>query len=187
MWNPYPNKTIFKDMSMKKFRAFLNRHPVAVTIVAVVVIALSTLSLVGCQEYVNDQGQTVTKLSDEATDTLDMAVELAPVVVDTLVGVSVAVPTVAGLLGILAGSITAFAGAYKKYRPQITAATDNATKAGETTKALVYGIEQFKETNGQDWDTLKVLLKDELLDKVGPEAFAVIQALIESYKEVDEV
>jgi hypothetical protein len=146
------------------------------------VMLIGVLGYSGCQTYQNEQGVTVTRLTDGATETLDMAAELAPVVTTTLVGVSTVFPPLAGLLGILAGSIGAFSAAYKKYRPQLTAEQDKARVYGDTTKAIVYAIEQFKTTNSVDWETLKDDLKYELADKVGPEGKAIIEALIYSYE-----
>ena len=166
---------------MKKF---LDKYTKLITVIAATIILAASIVLMapGCQSYVDDTGQTVTKLSDQTADVLDKASDLAPAVQTTLGIVGVAVPSLAALLGILAGTIGAFTAAYKKYRPQITAEHNKAVTYGNTTKALVFAIEEFKSTNSGDWDDLKSALMYELKDKVGPEYFAIIDALRESYK-----
>lgn len=170
---------------MKKFRKFINDHAGIVSVIAVVIILFSMFSIItslqGCVDYVNSTGQEVTRLSDETAAVLDKASELAPIAKDTLVGVGIAFPAVAGVLGIVGGAISAFFGAYKKYRPQITAEHNKAEVYGNTTKALVYAIEEFKATNSEDWETLKQALMFELKDKVGPEYLAIIDALRDAY------
>ena len=147
----------------------------------VLVMLFGTVMYSGCQTYMNEQDQVTTRLSDEATETLDRAVVLAPVVTDALVGVGLAFPGIAGTLGLVAGIIGGLAGAYKKYRPELTKEQEKAQIYSNTTKAIVYAIEQFKQSNGRNWSQLKGALKDELLEKVGPEALAVIEALIQAY------
>lgn len=170
---------------LKKFRELIDRHQIITTIVAGLFIigGLFTMATAvpGCIRYIDSQGQEVTRLSDETTDVLDKAAELAPVVQDTLIGVGIAIPAFAGLASLLVGIIGGVTGAYKKYRPQITAEHDSAVQAGNLTKALVYAIEQFKGSNTQDWEHLKGKLRKELTDKVGPEALAVIEALIQNF------
>ena len=100
---------------------------------------------------------------------------------DTLVGVSVAFPALAGVLGIVAGAIGAFTGAYKKYRPQITREHETVEMYGNMTKALVYAIEQFKGQDPASWEDLKSYIRTEFADKVGPEALAVIEAILKAY------
>ena len=165
---------------MKKFKNFVKTW--ATTGLILVGIALMMVGgITGCQKYIDAQGVTVTKLSDDATIVLDKASEIAPLVQDTLVGVGVAFPALLPVLGIVAGAIGAFTGAYKKYRPQLTKAQDTAILAGDTTKALVFALEQFKLTNSDDWNKLKVNIKDRLLDNVGPEALAIIETIVQSY------
>jgi hypothetical protein len=84
-------------------------------------------------------------------------------------------------LGLVAGAISAFTAAYKKFRPQLTAEQDKAKTASDVTKAIVYAIEEFKKNNGEGWTDLKMELKAELLEKVGPEALAIIEAVLQAY------
>ena len=170
---------------MKKFREFINKNRLVTATIASLIILLSSLfmasQLSGCQYYTDSAGQETVKLTDEATSVLDKASDLAPTVTDALIGVGVAVPALAGVLGIIAGAIGAFTGAYKKYRPQITREHNTAEMYGSLTKALVYAIEQYKLSNGQSWDDLKGKIRKEFADKVGPEALAIIEALLKAY------
>lgn len=170
---------------MKKFRAFINKHKGWTTLVAATIILFSAFSictsLSGCQYYTDGQGQEVVRLTDDTADVLDKAAELAPVVTDALIGVSVAVPALAGVLGIVGGAITAFFGAYKKYRPQITREQYKAELGSNMTKALVFAIEQYKISNGGSWDDLKEYIRKELSHRVGPEALAIVEAVLKSY------
>lgn len=176
---------------MKKFRKWLNtnaaKHPFIFGLIIGTIIMISSLSITaslqGCQSYTDSQGQEVVRLTDEAVDVLDKGAELAPVVSEALVGVSIAFPALAGLLGITAGAVSAFFGAYKKYRPQITKEQDKALQAGTMTRALVYAIEDFKKNDNENWDSLKQWLSAELGEMVGPEALAVIATLVEEYYE----
>lgn len=136
----------------------------------------------GCQTYLNEQGQQVTRLTDETVEVLDKAVELAPTVTEALVGVSIAFPALAAFLTVAAGIITGFAGAYKKYRPQLTKERAKAQVYADTVTAIVYAIQAFKEENREDWDILKLELKTQLMDKVGPEALAIIEAIVQAYQ-----
>ena len=137
---------------MKKFRAWISKHTGLTTLAATAIIMISmATSFQGCVRYIDTQGETVTKLSEETTDVLDKGAELAPVVTDTLIGVGIAIPGFAALAGVLAGAITAFFGAYKRYRPQIIEEHETAVMFGDMTKALVYAIERFKLSNGDDW------------------------------------
>lgn len=164
---------------MKKW---LKKHALTI-ILAVTVILTISFTVAGCVEYINDAGQKVTALNPEVADTLDKAAELAPVVQDTLLGVSVAFPALAGLFGIISGVVGAGAASYRKYRNGIFAEQDNTLVYANTTKAIVYAIEQFKGSNIEDWDNLKGNLKEELLDKVGPEALTIIETLIQEYRD----
>jgi hypothetical protein len=49
------------------------------------------------------------------------------------------------------------------------------------TEALVFAIEKYKESNTEDWEVLKLSIREQLADKVGPEALAVIEVLLQSY------
>jgi len=146
-------------------------------------VALLTLSLQGCETYKLEDGTKVTRLSDGATEVLDKGAELSPAVQTALGGASVAFPALAGIFGVIAGSLGAFTAAYKKYRPQITAERDRADQYGSVTRAVVYAIEQFKASKPSDWEVLKEKLRSEFRGTVGPEAFAVIEALIEEFRE----
>lgn len=160
----------------KKLKSFY----MALIIVAVMLVGVVSYS--GCHSYQNTQGQKVVRLSAEATETLDTASDLAPVVQDALTGVAIAFPAVAGVLGIVAGVVGGLSGAYKKYRPELTQVQEKADIYSNTVTAIVYAIERFKESNGSDWADLKAELKEELMDKVGPEALAVIAVLIQAYQ-----
>lgn len=170
---------------MKKFREFINKYSKTVGIIGIAIIvactAYITLSFTGCQYYTDSTGQDTVKLTDEVTGVLDKAVEIAPVVQDALVGASIAFPALAGVFGIVAGAVGAFSGAYKKYRPQITRERDKAVQAGNVTEALVYALERFKASNPNDWGKASGYLKEELLDKIGPEALTIIEAIVQSY------
>ena len=158
------------------------------TAVAVVLVTmLGLITYTGCQSSINEQGQQVTSLTPAAVETLDKAVEVAPVVRDSLIGVGVAFPALLPMLGALAGVIGGLAGAYKKFRPELTAETAKAKLYADTTTAIVYAIEKFKESNGQDWDELKADLKEELLGKVGPEALAIIEAIVQAYRKHETI
>jgi hypothetical protein len=140
------------------------------------------MTLQGCQYYTDGQGQEVVRLTDDVADALDKGAEVAPVVIDTLTGVAVAFPVAAPIIGILVGAITAFFGAYKKFKPQITREHTNVVQAENMTRALVFAIEKFKESNTEDWEILKLSIREQLADKVGPEALAVIDTLLDEYK-----
>ncbi len=153
-------------------------------LIAAIVLTLvfGTFTYTGCQSYMNEQGQQVTRLSDKSVEVLDKAVEVAPVLTDALVGVSIAFPALAAFLTATAGILAGLAGAYKKFRPELTAEKDRAEMYANTVKAIVYAIEEFKANNGTDWDALKYELRLQLMDKVGPEALAIIETIIQAYR-----
>jgi hypothetical protein len=146
-----------------------------------VVLLLGTVTYTGCVKYIDSQGQEVTRLSDDTVELLDKGSELAPVVRDSLTGVSIVFPALAGVLTIVGTAITAFFGAYKKFKPQLVAEHDKAVLYGSATRALVFAIEEFKESNDEEWEALKQFLLFELKDKVGVEYFAIIDALRDEY------
>jgi hypothetical protein len=148
----------------------------------VLVVLVGAFSYTGCTSYMNEQGQQVTRLSDKSIDVLDKAVEVSPTVTDALVGIGIAYPAILPLMGIIAGVIGGLAGAYKKYRPELTAEQNKSKMYADTVTAIVYAIEQFKQSNGKDWADLKEELKKELIGKVGPEALAIIEAIIQAYQ-----
>ncbi len=154
-----------------------------VTGLAVCMVAMGAfaLSVTGCQYYTDSQGNQTTKLTEDATKALDTASEMAPSVQGVVTAVGVAVPAIAGITSAIVAGIGAFFGAYKKYRPQITREQEKSTQAGNITKALVYAIETFKETDPASWDDFKGHIRAELADKVGPEAIAIMEALMYSY------
>jgi len=165
---------------MSKF--FKNYWVLIIYAIIITGLIATVVSVQGCETYKNAQGEKVTRLSEDTTDVLDKATELAPAVQTGLGGAAVAFPAAAGALGIIAGSIGAFTAAYKKYRPKLVAEEQRADQYANVTKAVVHAIEQFKGTNPTDWDALKDNLRKELLDKVGPEALAIIEAIIEEYR-----
>jgi hypothetical protein len=167
---------------MKKIREFIKEHWGVVSIIAMLVITISVFTLIGCQYYTDPQGIEQVKLTEDATTLLDKGAELAPIVRDTLIGVGGAFPVLGPILGIIAGAITALFGAYKKYRPQITREQTRAGNAESLTQALVFAIEQYKEGNSEDWEVLKLYLREQLADKVGPEALAVIETILNEYR-----
>jgi len=169
---------------MKKVFTFFKNWGIAIACVSIMAWAVLTICLIpGCTTYQNPDGSEYVSLSQPAVETLDKVYEIAPLVQQGVGGAGLVYPGFAGMAGIIAGAIGAFAAAYKRYRPQITEQQTKAETYGNTTKALVYAIEQFKGSNEQDWGTLKQALMFELKDKVGLEYFAVIDALIDSYNE----
>jgi len=156
-------------------------------LVVVLFMMFGAIAYTGCQSYLNDQGQQVTTLTPAATDALDKAADMSPVVIDALVGVGVAFPASMGILGVIAGVIGGLTKAYKKYRPQLTAEQNKAKMYSDVTKAIVYAIEEFKANNGENWEALKYELRLQLMDKVGPEALAIIEAIVEAYRRRDAV
>lgn len=160
---------------MKKFKELY------LVLTFVVLALIGTVMYTGCQSYMNEEGQQVTRLSDAATDKLDKAVQMAPAVSDVLLAVSIAYPALFPTIGIVLGIITGLAGAYRKFRPELTKEQAKTKTYSDTTKAIVYAIEQFKLTNSDDWGDLKAELKKQLLDKVGPESLAIIEAIVQAY------
>jgi len=170
---------------MKKIREFINKHETIISWLSVVLMTFSVIILicicVGCTEYVNGAGETVTRLSNDTAGVLDTGSEMAPVVQSGLAAATIAFPALAGLFGAVAGGIGIFFQTYKKYRPQLTEAQSKVDASENMTRALVEAIEEYKGENEEDWEGLKGYLKNKLLNVVGPEALAVIETLIEEY------
>jgi hypothetical protein len=145
------------------------------------ILLVGTVSYVGCVKYIDTQGREVVRLSDESVDVLDKGAELAPVVEQGLRVATVAFPALAGVFALLSTGLGAFFAAYKKYKPQLVAEHSKAVMYGNSTKALVFAIEEFKESNSEEWENLKQDLLFELKDKVGTEYFAIIDALRDEY------
>lgn len=151
---------------------------------AVAVVLVTMLGLIiytGCQSSINEQGVKVTSLTPAATETLDKVVEIAPVVQDSLIGVGIAFPALLPMLGALVGVIGGLAGAYKKFRPELIKEQAKTKVYSDVTEAIVFALEQFKQTNSDEWENLKLDLKKQLITKVGPEALAIIETLVQAY------
>jgi len=167
---------------MNKIRRYIKEHEDAVGFVALVVLCISimviTVSVAGCQAVIGEDGETTYRLADGARKVVDGAAELAPVVKDALTGLSAVYPALGTAFGIAIGVI----GALVKVKPKLTEEHKKAELYENITKAIVSAIEEFKGTNGTDWDSLKRKLKAEFEDKVGPEALAVIEVLVQAYR-----
>lgn len=135
----------------------------------------------GCTTITKPDGTEVTRLSDGAIEILDKGAELAPTVQTTVETVGTTVPAWTPYAALISVAIGAFFGAYKKYRPQLVAEKKRADKYADLTKAIVFAIERFKETNDGDWEDLKLYLREQFKDKIGPEALAIVDALVAAY------
>lgn len=77
---------------------------------------------------------------------------------------------IAGLIGGIAGGL---AGMWKKLKPKVLQAQDEAELYRKTTESIVVAIEDYKEANPVEW----VKLEAKLRKLIGPRAEAVIREL----------
>lgn len=129
-----------------------------------VAVVLGSFAVGSCVQ--TDKG---TQLRPDVAAGLDRAAGTTETLAPLLPLVSAFWPPAAAIGGILAGLI----GMWKKLKPQVTEAQDEAYLNYTVVAALVESIEKWKEGRPDDWAYLKTKLEK----AIGPKAEAVIRAL----------
>ena len=125
---------------------------------------LAVLALPGCES--TDEG---TQLRPDVAETLDNAAVVAEASTPALMAVSVLWPPATAVVSVLSGLLIM----WRKLKPQVTKAKDEAEFYGDITEAIVDSIEEWKKVRPDDWEYLEA----ELVKVIGPKAYTVIGAI----------
>lgn len=139
-----------------------------ILLLAVVMLAMF---VGGCQKAGTDPntGEVVYVMDSNALKMAETGEQIGEIIIKVAPFLSVYWPPAMLITGILGGVL----GAWKKLKPQVTAANTKAQLYYDTTGAVVSGIERFKIENPEEW----LKLEEKIKKMVGPEAENVIRAL----------
>lgn len=126
---------------------------------------LLAFALPGCES--TDEG---TQLKPAVAKTFDKVADVTEDALPVLGGVSLFWPPASAIAGIVGGLLVM----WRKLKPQVTTARDEAEFYGSLTKALVVSIEMWRKERPDEWE----YLGDKLSEVIGTKADAVIRALI---------
>jgi len=138
--------------------------------IVIVMIMMIVLFVAGCVESTNPAtGAKLYQLDPNTAAFLDKVAEGANVAEIGGNALSVFWP-IAGLIAGIAGGLV---GMWRRLKPQITKAQEEADLYYNTAAGVVASIEKFKAEYPEDWEKLEV----ELTKLIGERAEAVIRAL----------
>ena len=143
-------------------------------IIQLMLIMLMVPALSGCVTEVDPEtGQELTRLDPEVAQRVGKVSEAVPAVRQGLDVASIIWPSAAAVLGVIGGAVGAAKKASDKYKPKLTEAQLRQLQYHNASSAVVKAIEEFKQTNSKDWQSLK----KKLTKYIGPEAENVIRAI----------
>ncbi len=128
------------------------------------ICCVMAFALAGCES--TPEG---TQLKPDVVETLDKAAVVTESAIPALVGISPLWPPATAVVSVLSGLLIM----WRKLKPQVTTAKNEAKFYAGITKALVVSIEEWKKERPGDWE----YLERKLLTAIGTKAEAVIRVL----------